>query len=913
MPLSFISTSSRQLSYETEWFVMKRFVYGVLCLMIPALSGAAQSTSNAGLPPLIDRQLVFGNPEIAGAQISPDGQYIAFLKPWKDTRNVYVKGVDEPFSAARLMTTETKRPVAGYLWTRDSKFIIYARDHDGDENFNVYAVDPAGKPAAGAEAPEARDLTGLKGVRVELVEAPKNDPDTIYIGLNDRDKAWHDLYKLKISTGEKTLVRKNTDRITGWVFDTKGNLRMATRSADNGDTEILRVDESGFTKIYSCSVFETCDPLHFLPDGSKVYVQTNKGTNLISLELMDPATGQTEIVESDPLGKVDLGGAYFSEATDELVGTSYYYDREKHYFRDKAFGADYAWLEHRLPGMEIGIGSGTRDDRVWLVTASSDTEPGKTLLFDRKTHKLTPQYVIREKLPRQDLATMESVSYASSDGLEIPAYLTLPKGVAGKNLPAIVIPHGGPWGRDVWGYNALAQFFANRGYAVLMPNFRGSTGYGRKFLDAGNLEWGRKMQDDVTWGVKYMVVQGIADPKRVGILGGSYGGYATLAGVTFTPDLYAAAVDIVGPSNLITLLDSIPPYWEPIRKLFYERMGNPNTPEGKALLEAESPIHSADKIKTPLLVAQGANDPRVNRREAEQIVVALRDRGFPVEYILAPDEGHGFQRPVNNLALFMESEKFLAQHLGGRYQQGGTPETVARLQEIRVDPKTVVVTQVVSGSAVGLPKPAMDLRVATFHYQVKIEAGGQQMSMKMATTIEDAGDAWTATDTMDTPQGSAIDTATLAKSSLVLRKRSVKQGPVAIDIDFAGDKAAGQFVMNGQTRPIAADLGGPLFGDSAGGDQSIACLPLAEGYSTSFRNFDLQSQKVKLMQLKVGGVETVTVPAGTFDAYRVEITSADGGADKKTLWIDRNSQRVVKASAVVASMGGATVTEELTE
>lgn len=892
---------------------MRRFWIGVMCLMAPAMVAGAQSANTTGLPPLIDRELFFGNPEIAGAQISPDGKYIAFLKPWKDTRNIYVKGVGEPFSAARLLTTETKRPVAGYLWTRDSKFIVYAKDHDGDENFNVYAVDPAAKPAAGEDAPASRDLTGLKGVRVELFAAPKSDPDVLYIGLNDRDKAWHDLYKLRISTGEKTLVRRNTERITGWVFDVQGQLRLATRSAENGDTEILRVDEAGFSKIYSCSVFETCDPVHFQPDGKRVYVETNKGTNLISLALMDPATGQTQVVESDPQGKVDIGGAIFSEATDELVGTSYYYDKQKVYFTDKGFAADYQWLQKRLPGMEISLGSHTADEKMWLVTAASDREPGQTLLFDRTKHTLTPQYRVREKLPREDLAQMKAVTYPSSDGLEIPAYLTLPKGAAAKNLPALVIPHGGPWGRDVWGYNPLAQFFANRGYAVLMMNFRGSTGYGRKFLDAGNLEWGRKMQDDVTWGVKWMVAQGIADPKRVGILGGSYGGYATLAGVTFTPDLYAAAVDIVGPSNLITLLDSIPPYWEPVRKVFYERMGNPNTAQGKALLVAASPIHSADKIRTPLLVAQGANDPRVNRREAEQIVVALRDRGFPVEYLLAPDEGHGFQRPVNNLALFMEAEKFLAQHLGGRYQEGGTTEVAARLKEISVDPKTVVVTKIVEAGAVGVPKPAIELQAATYHYQLTVTAGGQQIKMKLATSVVDAGDSWKAVDAMETPQGMATDTAMIEKTSLVLRKRSLQQGPLAIDMDFAGNKAAGQITMNGQAQPIAVDLGGPLFGDAAGGDQVIACLPLADGYTTTFRNFDLRSQKVKLLQLNVAGTEKVTVPAGTFEAYRVELTSADGGTDKKTLWIAKDSRKVVKASAVVASMGGATVTEELTD
>jgi dienelactone hydrolase len=508
---------------------------------------------------------------------------------------------------------------------------------------------------------------------------------------------------------------------------------------------------------------------------------------------------------------------------------------------------------------------------------------------------------------------MKSVTYKSSDGLEIPAYLTLPKGVEAKNLPTLIIPHGGPWGRDNWGYHPLAQFFANRGYAVLQPNFRGSTGYGRKFLDAGNLEWGRKMQDDVTWGVKYLVAEGIADPKRVGILGGSYGGYATLAGVAFTPDLYAAAVDIVGPSNLITLMESIPPYWEAARKTFAVRMGDVSTAEGKALLAERSPLHSADKIKTPLLVAQGANDPRVNRREAEQIVIALRDRGFPVEYLLAPDEGHGFARPVNNLALYMESEKFLAQYLGGRFQEGGSAESVARLKEITVDPKTVVLAKKVDAGAVGLPKPATDLQPGTYHYQVTIEMGAQKMNLKVSTAIADGGASWTAIDTMETPQGTATDTATIAKSSLILEKRSLKQGPVDIEVDYAGDKAAGKMSMNGQDHPIAADLGGPLFADGAGGDQVMASLPLAVGYSTTFRNFDVQTQKVKLLQLSVAGIETVTVPAGTFEVYRVEISSADGGADKKTLWIAKDSHKVVKGSAVLAAMGGAVMTQELTE
>ena len=892
---------------------MKNILCGLIFLLLIAPAANAQDKKAGGLPPLIDRELIFGNPEIAGAQLSPNGQYLAFLKPWKDTRNVYVKAVAEPFSAARLLTTESKRPVAGFFWTRDSKYILYVKDHDGDENYNVYAVDPSAKPDASADAPPSRDLTGLKGVRVELFEAPKSDPDVVYIGLNDRDKAWHDLYKLKISTGEKTLMRKNTDRVTNWIFDLKGQLRLATRNAESGDTEILRVDADKLTQVYSCSVFETCDPLHFHTDGNRVYMQTNKGTNLSSLVLFDPATSKTELVDSDPLGQVDFGGALFAEDTDELVETYYYHDRVKTYFQQKAFGDDDHWLQEHFKGEFVSVVSRTADEKTWLVTAASDIEPGQTLIFDRKTHALTPQYKVRKKLPREALAEMKSVTYKSSDGLEIPAYLTLPKGVPAKNLPTVIMPHGGPWGRDEWGYNPLAQFYANRGYAVLMPNFRASTGYGRKFLDAGNLQWGLKMQDDITWGVKYLVAEGIADPKRVGIMGGSYGGYATLAGVAFTPDLYAAAVDVCGPSNLITLMESIPPYWEAARKTFAVRMGDVSTSDGKAVLKAASPLNSTDKIKTPLLVAQGANDPRVNRREAEQIVIALRDRGFPVDYILAPDEGHGFARPVNNMALYMESERFLAKYLGGRFQDGGSTESVARLKEISVDPKTVVLAKVVDANVVGQPKPATDLQAGTYRYQVTIEMGAQKMAMKVTTAITDGGASWTAVNTMETPQGTATDTSAIAKSSLTLQKRSLKQGPIDIELDYAGDKATGKMSMNGQEQPIAADMGGPLFGDAAGGDQSIATLPLAVGYSTTFRNFDIQAQKVKLQQLNVAGIETVTVPAGKFEAFRVDITSADGGADKKTLWVAQDSHKVVKVSAVSAAMGGAVITEELTE
>jgi dipeptidyl aminopeptidase/acylaminoacyl peptidase len=882
-----------------------------LTLIGPYWTAQAKTTSGQNQPPLIDRELFFGDPEIIGGQISPDGQFIAFIKPFKGTRNVWVKRTGEPFSAAKPITNDTTRPIPAYFWSRDGKFILFVQDKGGDENYNVYAVNPSETPS-GQEVPTARNLTDVKGVRAEIFAVPKVDPDTIYVGLNDRDKSWHDLYKVKISTGERTLLRKNTDRITGWVFDQKGHLRLATRAADNGDTEILRVDDEGFKKIYSCNVFEACGPDRFQKDGRRFYMETNKGddTDLIRLELFDPETGKEDLVESDPEHRVDFGDAIFSDVTDDLIATTYQDDRTRIYWKNKEYAADYDLLKKRLPGKEISLGSSTKDERLFLITASSDTEPGETYLFDRQTKKLELQYRIRKKLPRESLAAMQSVRYKSSDGLEIPAYLTLPKGVPDKNLPAIVFPHGGPWARDEWRYNGYAQFLANRGYAVLQPNFRGSTGYGKKFLNAGNLEWGQKMQDDLTWGARYLVAQGIADEKRIAIMGGSYGGYATLAGVAFTPDLYAAAVDIVGPSNLITLLESIPPYWEAGRKVFTRRMGDPSTPEGRAQLERQSPLNSANKIKTPLLVVQGRNDPRVNKAEADQIVVALRDRGFPVEYMVAPDEGHGFARPVNNMAMFAAAEKFLAAHLKGRYQEGATPEVAQRLKEITVDIKTVEVKRKTDAATVGLPKPAVDLTPGTTNYQAKIEFQGQSIPLSITSIIKEEAGAWAITETAKTPQGDIVDTTYLDKGSLVVTKRAVRQGPVSIDVEFKGNKASGTMTMNGQAKPIDAETGGALFADGAGTYEAIAALPLAEGYTITFRNFDLQKQKVKLMQIKVVGTDKVSSPSGAVDAFKIEVSSADGGSDRSTVWVGKDSRKILKVSAILPELGGATMTME---
>ena len=743
---------------------------------------------SAQQPALIDRELIFGNPEYAGAQISPDGKYISFVKPYKDTMNVWVKGVNEPFGAAKPMTADLARPVRNYFWSRDGKYILYVQDRGGDENFNVYAVNPADKPAAGSDVPAARNITDAKGIRAMIQAVPKSDPDSIIVGINERDKAWHDIYKVKISTGERTLITENKDRLQGMIFDNTDKLRLALRSPPNGDTEILRINADGTsTKIYSCNLFETCSPVGFNKDNKRVYIQSNKGDlDLIELQLLDVETGKIEKVEGDPLGKVDLDNVSFSDISHEIIAITYDDERVRTYWKDKAYEKDYNKIKKQLGDREISFNSSTADEQKFIVATFSDVDPGTVWLYDRKSGNLKSLYQVREKLDRKSLAPMTPIKYKSSDGLEIPAYLTLPKGVSPKGLPLIVFPHGGPWARDSWGYNGYSQFWANRGYAVLNMNFRGSTGYGKKFLNAGNNEWGQKMQDDITYGVKHLIADGTVDAKRVGIMGGSYGGYATLAGVAFTPDVYAAGVAIVAPSNLKTLLESIPPYWEAGRVIFYKRMGDPNTPEGLAQMKRQSPLYSADKIKTPLMVVQGANDPRVNIRESDQIVIALRDRKFPVEYIVAPDEGHGFARPVNNMAMIAASEKFLAKHLGGRYQETMTPEVAKRLGEITVDPATVVLTKPVDMSA------AAGANIFG-KWTLNAEAPGQ--AIQIAVEFKQTGSTFTGA-TFSNMGNGTIDGGKVSGKSITGVLHADIQGNI---IDFAiegtidGDKMTGTF------------------------------------------------------------------------------------------------------------------------
>ncbi|MDX1583137.1 MAG: prolyl oligopeptidase family serine peptidase, partial [Thermoanaerobaculia bacterium] len=562
------------------------------------------------LPPLLDRNLFFDDPEISGAQISPDGQFISFRKPYRDVMNIWVKGVDEPFDDAEPITADTERPVTGYFWSEDSEYVLYVQDKGGDEDFHVYAVDPLAEPEADSGVPPARDLTPYEGIRATILAVPERTPGSILVGMNDRDPSLHDVYRVDLATGDRELLVKNEQNIAGYSADLSGEIRLAVRQAPDGSTEIIDIDDGLLGEVlYECTWEEQCFPIRFHKNAEQVYLVSNHETDLSRLLLMDAESGEVSLVESDPQNEVDFGSPIFSDETEELIGTVYVGDRQRIYPRDQEFERLLSELRSQIPDGELSFSASTEDDRYWVVGVARDIDPGSVFLYDTAEGEVEKLYESRPELPEEHLAPMKAIRYTARDGQEIPAYLTIPKGVKAENLPVIMHPHGGPWARDTWGYDSIAQFLANRGYVVLQMNFRGSTGYGKEFMNAGNLGWGTGiMQHDITDGVQYLVDQGIADPDRVGILGGSYGGYATLAGVTYTPELYSAGVSIVGPSNLITLLNSIPPYWNTFRKLFTLRMGDPDIPEQLEMMKEQSPFFHAEQIEAPLLIIQGAND-----------------------------------------------------------------------------------------------------------------------------------------------------------------------------------------------------------------------------------------------------------------------------------------------------------------
>jgi len=898
---------------------------GIVALSV-AVASPAIAAESEGPPPLIDRDVFFGDPQIAGAQISPDGKWISFRQPYRDVMNIWVKKAGEPFDAARPMTADTERPVSGYFWSEDSRYLLYVQDKGGNENFHVYAVDPKAEPETATGVPPARNLTPYEDVRAMIYAVPEKTPGHIIVGLNDRDPALHDVYRVAIATGERELLITNESNVAAWIPDHSGTVRLAWRQTEDGGSEMLRVADGKLGEsLYSCTFEETCIPVALHKDGKRVYIQSNRGddVDLIRLMLMDASTGKTELVESDPEGEVDFGGAIFSDATEELVATVYVGDRVRIYPKDETFAKDLQRVRAQVPDGDLGLVSTTEDMGTMLVSVSRDVDPGSVYLYRRSTGEVEKLYTSRPELPTEHLAPMRAVRYTARDGLEIPAYLTIPKGAGETGLPTIILPHGGPWARDTWGYDPIAQFLANRGYAVLQPNFRGSTGYGKAFLNAGNLEWGTGfMQHDLTDAAKYLVESKVADPERIVIMGGSYGGYATLAGLAFTPDVYAAGVSIVGPSNIITLLDSIPPYWGPIRKMFYKRVGDPGDPEDRTRLEAQSPLNFATNINDPLLVIQGANDPRVKKAESDQIVVALRELEHPVEYVVAPDEGHGFAGRENRLAMFAIIEEFLAGHVGGRYQKGALPEVEKRIAEITVDPATVEMPVRDEGldaaTTAALPEPDLSRVVpVTLGYTTTLAMGGRELEVQSTVTVakaEDDGAAgWKVVSEAKSPMGEGRDSFTLDERLRPV-SRTASQGPMQVDLEYADDAVTGKMAMGAQEMPLSVALDAPVWPSDEALRLALAALSPDAGLPATFRTFDLQSQKVRVWSVQAAGTESVEVPAGTFESLRLEVEPLDDMGGGQTVWIASEPPHVpVKVEASLpAQAGGGTMTGVLT-
>ncbi len=870
--------------------------------------------------PIIDRDIFFGDPEISGAQISPDGKYITFVKPFNNVRNIWVKERNQKFDEARPLTNDTKRPVTNYFWSLDSKFVLYVQDQGGNENFRIYAIDPSVK---GAAVPTAKDLTPYENVRAIIYSLPKTDPNILFIGLNDRDAKYHDVYKLKIDTGEKTLIRKNDDNIAGWVFDEQANLRLAIRPTADGGSELLKVDGDKLVSIYSVNAEESMAPVNFTPDGGSFYLNTNKGNNVdkAQLELFDLKTNTTKFIEKDPKDEVDLGNVIFSDVKNKLIATVYVADQVRIYFKDADFEKHYKKLLTLVPKGQIGITSQTKDEMTWVINVSRDVDPGSTYIYDVKQGKVELLYKSRPELPTEYLAEVKAIKYKARDGMMIPAYLTIPKNSNGKKLPTVIFPHGGPWARDFWGYNPMSQFLANRGYVVLTPNFRGSTGYGKKFLNAGNKTWGRgAMQHDLTDAVEYLIKEGIADPKRVAIGGGSYGGYATLAGLAFTPNLYAAGFDIVGPSNIITLLNSIPPYWAPLKKIFANRVGDMDNPEERKMLEEQSPLNYAKEIKAPLYVVQGANDPRVKKAEADQIVVALRDLGRQVEYMVAPDEGHGFQGKENRLAMVVAMEKFFGKHLGGKVQEDVKPEILKKLNDITVDIKTVTMpSKAAAESKVELMKSfdGSKIKEATAKWAMTVETRGQKIPMNVQIDVKktkyDNRDALFVLTSMSGMM-TANDTLYVDQKTLLPIARFISQGPVRVTAKFTSNSVEGEMAAGPQKMPINVKFDSPIVTDNSGLSLAIESMPLKEGFITAVNQLDMNSAKVSRQTIKVVGSEKINVPAGEFDTFKVEVVPDEDPSQKSTYWVNKLNSIVTKLIIPLgAQMGGGTITMELTK
>ncbi len=593
----------------------------------------------------------FRNPEKSGYQISPDGKYFSFLAPYENRMNIFVQKIGK--DKAEQLTFETDRDIAGYFWANKDR-VLYLKDDGGDENFSLFGVDRNGK--------NQKCLTCFDEVRTQIIDDLPEIKDYMIIGLNKRNAMVFDPYRINIESGEMEMIAENPGNIQGWITDHEGRLRAAIAIVDGVNAQLLYRDteEEDFQPILTTSFKETMSPMFFTFDNKMMYAISNLGRDKAAAVIFDPKTAEeVEVLYENP--DYDVSRLSYSRKNKELWAAYYTsWKGQRHYFSDD-FKSLLEKLESKLGETEIGISAYDDAEETFIIRTSSDRSLGTYYLYNRSKDELTKIHEVAPWMKEEELAEMKPIVYEARDGLKIHGYLTLPKGMEAKNLPVVVNVHGGPWARDSWGFNPEVQFLANRGYAVFQMNFRGSTGYGKKFWESSFKEWGLDMQNDITDGVYWLIREGIADKDRVAIYGGSYGGYATLQGIVVNPTLYAAAVDYVGVSNLFTFMQTIPPYWKPLLDMMYEMVGNPE--QDSVQFAATSPALNADKIMTPLFVAQGANDPRVNKDESDQIVEALRKRGVDVEYMVKDNEGHGFRNEENRFDFYRAMEKFLSKQI----------------------------------------------------------------------------------------------------------------------------------------------------------------------------------------------------------------------------------------------------------
>lgn len=630
-------------------------------IVLASACGTAEkppTTEAVQAPPRIPVAEFFRNPEKASFRISPDGNYFSYRAPWNGRMNIFVQPAagGEPVQ----VTQDTVRDIGGYFWKGNR--LLYARDINGDENYIVFSASMDGK--------DVKALTPQQGVRAGVLDDLHNIPgmeESVIVQMNQRNPQVFDPYLVNISTGAIKPLYDNKENFEGWITDHSGTIRMATKTDGTDQVLYYRASEKEPFKEYMRTGFkDSFNPLFFTFDNKNIYASSNlNGRDKAAIVEWDIA-GKKEVRELYANPDYDVYGLDFSRKRQVLTMVTWTGEKSERKILDSTTQALYDKLGAELKGYDYWVYGENDNEDKFMVWAGNDRMPGKYWYYDATTGEKKEMAVLYPGLKEEDLAEMKPISYQSRDGLTIHGYLTLPKGREAKNLPVVINPHGGPWARDEWGYNAEAQLLANRGYAVLQMNFRGSTGYGRKFWEASFKQWGKTMQNDVTDGVEWLVKQGIADPKRVAIYGGSYGGYATLAGITFTPDLYACAVDYVGVSNLFTFMNTVPPYWEPFKKMMYEMVGDPK--QDSLLMREASPVFHADKIKCPLFIAQGANDPRVNKDESDQMVAALKARGVAVEYMVKDDEGHGFHNEENRMDFYNAMDKFLDAHIGSGYQ-----------------------------------------------------------------------------------------------------------------------------------------------------------------------------------------------------------------------------------------------------